>query len=278
MDRTSKNIDQLYRHVANDLLNSGEVVNGTRELNNVKLILTDITKNIVSIRDISPSYLFGEWLWYINGDDSLEFISKFSSFWKNISDDGKTCNSAYGYLIQHKHGFDQADKVVELLRKDPESRRAKININTPNENVIETKDEPCTMSLHFMIRNGKLHCTAIMRSNDIWFGFPYDVAFFTELQKMIAEKLHVGYGTYTHFAVSLHVYDRDAGNLRKVALQYIPSKPIIFNRSLFFDRNINRYLYEIAKKSGKEALMAEMSLLGIYDDQKNDQKNDQKGK
>lgn len=278
MDRTSKNVDQLYRHVANDLLNSGEVVNGTRELNNVKLILTDITKNIVSIRDISPSYLFGEWLWYINGDDSLEFISNFSSFWKNISDDGKTCNSAYGYLIQHKHGFDQADKVVELLRKDPESRRAKININTPNEHVIETKDEPCTMSLHFMIRDGKLHCTAVMRSNDIWFGFPYDVAFFTELQKMIAEKLHVGYGTYTHFAVSLHVYDRDAGNLRKVALQYIPSKPIIFNRSLFFDRNINRYLYEIAKKSGKEALMAEMSLLGIYDDQNNGQSNGQKGK
>ena len=173
MGRISTQIDNIYLSIAKDLLKAPKVGN-TRELNNVKLVLKDITNNIVSIRGLSPSYLFGELLWYFNGDNSLEFISKFSKFWEKISDDGVTCNSAYGYLIMHRHGFDQLEKVIDILTADPNSRRAKININFPNENVNTTKDEPCTMSLHFMIRKNKLDCTAIMRSNDVWFGFPYD--------------------------------------------------------------------------------------------------------
>lgn len=208
MARQANNIDSIYMMLCKDLTRATKVGN-TRELLNVKFVLTDITKNIVSVRGISPSYLCGELLWYFNGMVSTEFISRFSSFWKNISDDGKTANSAYGWLMKGAFGFDQIETVIKLLKADPNSRRAVINLNTPNSHVIETKDEPCTIALQFMIRKGNLDCTAIMRSNDIWFGTPYDVAFFTELQKYIAQRLEVGYGWYTHFATSLHLYDRD---------------------------------------------------------------------
>ena len=49
-----------------------------------------------------------------------------------------------------------------------------------------------------------------MRSNDIWTGFPYDVFSFTAFQTMLAFKLNVGIGEYTHIAGSLHLYERDA--------------------------------------------------------------------
>ena len=273
MGQISTNIDDIYLTMAKNLLKAPQVGN-TRELNNVKLVLKDINNNIVSIRGISPSYLFGELLWYFNGDNSLEFISKFSSFWKSISDDGKTCNSAYGYLIQKAHGFDQVKKVIEILKEDPFSRRAKININVPNPSVKETKDEPCTMSLHFMIRENNLYCTAVMRSNDIWLGFPYDVAFFTELQKYIASQLKVGYGWYTHFAVSLHVYNRDLDRLTEVIKKNpLPElytskrhRSIEFNRVKFFD-NLE-LLFDVAKNIGKEAFMMELDNLGIYKEDK----------
>lgn len=245
MGRIANNVDYLYLCMCKDLLHAPKIggdaaadrinTGGTRELNNVKLVLTDITNNIVSIRGISPSYLFAELLWYFNGRRDLEFISKFSSAWTGLSDDGETCNSAYGYLMKYAFDFDQIEKVIELLKKDPTSRRAKININTPNEYVIETKDEPCTMFLQFLIRNGKLHCTTVMRSNDIWFGFPYDMAFFTELQKYIADKLNVNYGTYTHFVVSMHMYERDYDKIHKIVKQPIV-KTIDFDRKLFHNR------------------------------------------
>lgn len=208
MGRVGNNIDTIYMALCKDLTKAPKV-GDTRELLNVKLVLTDITRNIVSVRGISPSYLCGELLWYFNGMKSTEFISRFSKFWEKISDDGKTANSAYGYLMRYRFGFDQIETVIKLLKGDPNSRRAVINLNTPNEKVIETKDEPCTIALQFMIRKGNLDCTAIMRSNDIWIGTPYDIAFFTELQKYIAQRLGVGYGYYTHFATSLHLYNRD---------------------------------------------------------------------
>lgn len=240
MGRISTSIDDIYLTICKDLLKAPKVGN-TRELNNVKLVLKDITKNIVSVRDLSPSYLAGELLWYFNGDNSLEFISNFSKFWSHISDDGETCNSAYGYLMQAKHGFDQVEKVIEILEADPLSRRAKINLNVPNPNVKETLDEPCTMSLHFMIRKNKLDCTVVMRSNDIWFGFPYDVAFFTTLQKYIARRLEVGYGWYTHFAVSLHMYDKDVEKIAAIVENPV-SKPINFDETRFFA--LNKLIFE----------------------------------
>lgn len=228
-----REIDQLYLNLCNALYTSGEKVGNTLELNNIKITLNDIEENIVGIRNLSASYLFGEWLWYFTARNNVRFISKFGPMWEKLSDDGFASNSAYGYIMMEKFGFDQIEKIIELLKFDPNSRRAVININTPNKNVIETKDEPCTIALQFRIRNNKLYCTAMMRSNDIWLGLPYDVAFFTELQKFIADALGVGYGSYTHFDVSLHVYERDIPKIQNVVFHGFKEKIIRFDRNKF---------------------------------------------
>lgn len=234
-----RDIDSAYYDMCEQLLAAPHVGN-TREILNAKIQIMDVSNSIVSIRDISIEYLFGELLWYFTGHNDLEFISKFSSFWNHLSDDGETCNSAYGHIIFEKHGFNQLAKVIELLKQDPTSRRAVININVPNEHVIETKDEPCTVSIQFLVRDNKVHCTVYMRSNDIWFGFPYDVVFFTELQRIVAENLHAELGIYTHLAGSLHMYDRDEAKIREIVKNPV-SKPIEFNH-----RNFARYIPELS--------------------------------
>lgn len=218
------NFDDIYRRLCINLIAGGSIVNNTLELNNVSFTLTNINNNIVNIRDISKSYLCGELLWYMTARNDIEFIQKFSGFWGRISDDGITSNSAYGHILFKRHGFNQVDKIIELLKKDPNSRRAVLNFNVPNPNVIETKDEICTIALQMYIRDNKLHCTTIMRSNDIWLGNPYDVVFFTELQKYIAHRLNIEYGTYTHFATSLHCYDRNFEQIKKVLNKQASSK------------------------------------------------------
>jgi thymidylate synthase len=212
----SSNIDSIYKLLCERLLKHGKTVNNTVELNNVSFKLTDIRNNIINVRNISESYLLGELLWYMTAREDIDFIQKFSGFWGRISDDGVTSNSAYGHILFKRHGFNQVEKIIELLKTDKNSRRAVLNFNVPNPNVIETKDEICTIALQMYIRDGKLNCTGIMRSNDIWLGTPYDVAFFTELQKYIAHRVGVEYGTYTHFVTSIHVYDRNFEDLAGV--------------------------------------------------------------
>lgn len=221
----ANNMDLIYHDICKKLATSGNEVRGTKELNNFSFTLTDLDNNVINIRDISKSYICGELLWYALGRKDVGFINKFAGLWGRISDDGETSYSAYGDIVFNRHGFNQVDKIIQLLCDDPDSRRAVINFNVPNENVIKTKDEICTIALQFLIRDGKLHCYGIMRSNDVWYGLPYDVIFFTELTKYIARRLNIPYGTYTHTVISLHVYERNYDDIVK-AMSAIPTSVI----------------------------------------------------
>lgn len=212
------NMNGIYYKLVKHVLNQGMHVNGTRELQNVSFELTNPLKNITQNRSqakygVSLYYALGELVWYFSGSNSMKFISKFGKMWEKLSDDGKTNNSAYGYRLQTQFGFNQIRTIESLLKKDKSSRRAVLNINTPNKNVYETNDEPCTIALQFLIRNNRLNLTAIMRSNDLWFGTPYDVLFFTSLQRIIANDLKIKIGSYYHFATSMHIYERNVKDL-----------------------------------------------------------------
>ena len=217
VDITKDNMDEIYSEICSKLSVAPEV-RGTKELNGYSFTLTNLDNNVINVRNISKSYVCGELLWYALGRNDVAFINKFAGLWGRISDDGVTSYSAYGDIVFSRHGFNQVEKIIQLLCNDPTSRRAVINFNVPNEHVIETKDEICTIALQFLIRDGKLNCYGIMRSNDVWFGLPYDTIFFTELTKYIAKRVAVTYGTYTHTVVSLHVYERNYEDIEKAAV------------------------------------------------------------
>ena len=218
-------VNVAYKKVCKDLVEKGHVISsqnirgGTTELCNYMFTIDDLDEDYVTLETgkSNLTYLAAETLWYMSNRNDVSFIGKFAKLWTLLSDDGKTNNSAYGYILQEKHGFNQIEKMIELLKHDPTSRRAVMNINVPNEHVIETKDEPCTIALVPQIRDNKLHMTAIMRSNDINFGFRNDILFFITIQKYIASKLNIEVGTYTHFASSIHFYAKDTKFIKDVA-------------------------------------------------------------
>lgn len=217
MHVVGKSMNDIYRQLCGKISVQGHAAASTKELLNSGFTLLDITDNIAAVRTgYSLPYMLGELAWHFAGRDDVEFISKFSSFWEHISDDGVANESAYGAIVFNRYGFDQVAQVIDTLRRDSYSRRAVINFNAPNPERFETKDEICAIALVFELRGDKLDCTGIMRSNDVWLGTPYDVVFFTELQKHIANELGVGYGKYTHFAVSLHAYEKDIDRVREV--------------------------------------------------------------
>lgn len=248
-------MDKIYKRICEDLKEAPEV-RGTKELNNYTFTLTNLNNNVINIRNISTSYICGELLWYALGRNDVGFINKFAGLWGRISDDGKTSYSAYGDIVFKRHGFNQVEKIIQLLCADPESRRAVINFNVPNERVIETKDEICTIGLQFMIRDGKLNCTGIMRSNDVWYGLPYDVIFFTELTKYIARRLNVPYGTYTHTVISLHAYERNYEDIVKTATTDPTSKITVdFEKIMIYKFGLE-YVVETAENPKDELVKA----------------------
>lgn len=168
----------------------------------------------VSARKFSSTYVVAELLWYLSGSNLTEWIANYSSFWRNISDDGKTANSAYGARIFKPHpriaggSFSQWNYVKNELIADPDSRRAVVHIRSPWDSVEAKLDVPCTLSLQFFIRDDKLHLIAHMRSSDLILGIAYDVPAFTMLQELMAFELGLELGAYTHVSNSLHIYER----------------------------------------------------------------------
>lgn len=223
-----------YRKLANDLLDYGHPIPSqnprgtTKELTDYSFTIDDIEGNeciTLKTGGTNLTYVAAELLWYWSSRNDLDFITKFSKFWNRVTDDGKTANSAYGYILQEKHGFNQIETMIDLLKHDPYSRRAVININVPNPNVKTTKDEMCTICLNYQIRDGVLDCNCVMRSNDFNFGLRNDIAYFIFLQKYIADQLGVGYGSYTHYAFSMHMYDADFKFTKNVAYGTMETLP-----------------------------------------------------
>lgn len=181
----------------------------------------------VKARKFSMSYLVAETVWYMSASDSTEWISRYAPFWKNITDDGVTANSAYGSRIFKPHrraseNVIQWDYVKEELQRDPDSRRAVIHIRSAHDSIHESKDVPCTLSLQFFIRGGALHLHVSMRSSDIILGLAYDVPAFTIIQETMANELGVSLGEYVHTSNSLHCYERDFSMLDEIANSEIP--------------------------------------------------------
>ena len=253
------NLDSAYKAAAFDITAYGQQLKDTRELINYSFILTNPRNRIIysEIRKASPFYYVGELAWYLSKSCNLDFISYYSTAWNKMSDDGETLNSAYGARIygNGNHAsrfvhFNQYNHVIELLKADKHSRQAVIHIKTPS--CKKTKDEVCTLSLQFLIRESiipeksELHCITNMRSNDLKWGSPYDIYFFTFLQEQIYNRLCMQYpdlllGNYFHNAASLHIYNRDANMFRDI----LTDKTIDSERSNFDSEDITGYIDDV---------------------------------
>lgn len=118
----------------------------------------------------------------------------------------------FNYAVsQESNPVNQIDFVVEKLAEVPFSRRAQA---VTWKCWIDPKfdDPPCLQRLWLRIFEGKLQLNAHLRSNDAFKASFMNMFAFTELQKMIAEKISqktgekVKVGKYIHIADSFHIY------------------------------------------------------------------------
>lgn len=162
-------------------------------------------------RNWKLDYAKTEWDWYLSANPSVLEIEKVAKIWSRMydpQDETKTVHSNYGFQWNRGNVVSQIDYVVNELKENPNSRRAVISIYDGKESEKYWFDTPCTLAIHFQIVNGVLNMTVIMRSCDLYFGFCNDQYCFSNLQKMIADRLGINVGQFFFFASNLHIYER----------------------------------------------------------------------
>lgn len=231
---TAYGADEAFRFVMHEINEHGSYVQGRdadktsvlKELTNVTVTLINPLQRRIYVpeRKWSMKCACAEFAWYMTANPKVEIVAKYIKNWKNFSNDDETVNSQYGAIWHH-----QVRQVIERLKQDPLTRRAVVSIYDKSYADYVGKDMPCTCNLMFQIRNGALHMTTVMRSNDAVWGFCNDVFAFTCLQELIANELGVKLGQYHHFAASLHVYERHFNLLESVKPIKDPNDKVYFD-------------------------------------------------
>lgn len=167
---------------------------------------------LLTLRRIPVQLFVAEQTWFIMGSQRPdEFLTQYTKIWDDFTEEDGRVLAAYGYRWRHHFGRDQLQNLVELLTREPGSRHAVVVTWDPADDGLGTgtrkKNVPCPYTFTVNIVGNKLHMHNIVRSNDMMLGNPHDVAGFALLQCILAAKLGVKPGKYTHTISNAHIYD-----------------------------------------------------------------------
>jgi thymidylate synthase len=221
-------LDDVMHDVIEEILSRGEQIyptkggpNGALEIAGVLLEISNPRARLSRTETRGRIFsALGELLWYLSGSNEVDFIAYYVEKYAELAEDGKIFGGYGPRLLSWRgveswKGVDQISNITRILKTKKDSRKSVIQLFDSTDLAAKHKDVPCTCTLQFMLRNGKLHLFTNMRSNDVYLGLPHDVFCFTMLQEIIANSVGADVGLYKHAVGSMHLYVKDKGPAKR---------------------------------------------------------------
>jgi len=183
---------------------------------------------------VMNDYMEKEKVLFDEGEIRANVLKDISKIWKAIENEDGTINANYGYMVYHlrdagsfskdypqnsssfgsrngSNSMSQWEWCQNRLDNNLETLQAIMHFNRPKDQFVENLDQPCTVFTQFTVEDNKLNFHAYMRSNDIIYGLPYNLAYFQVLQGRMLKYLQkkhptLGFGYLHYNSTSLHLY------------------------------------------------------------------------
>jgi thymidylate synthase len=230
--------DTVYQNLLRDIMQNGiaemsqRTGHETRALPGMHFAI-DIEKDgfpLLTLRKIPVKMFVAEQIWFIAGARKPEdFLRQFTKIWDDFTNPGDVVTVAYGYRWRKHFGRDQLGLLIDLLEKEPSSRQGVVISWDPGHDglsLVKKANVPCPFAFTINIIGGRLHMHNMVRSNDVVLGCPSDVAGFALLQCILAERLGVRPGIYSHSISNAHVYDNHYAGAEEMLKRTNDHKPI----------------------------------------------------
>lgn len=220
--------DEIYKTILTDIYKKGIEEKNNRTGSKTKALpgvhfQIDLEKEgfpLLTLRKIPIKLFAAEQIWFISGARKPEvFLRQFTKIWDGFTNPNDVVTVAYGYRWRKHFGRDQLGLLIKLLKQDPTSRHGVVLMWDPREDGLggtKKANVPCPYSFTVNIIGGRLHLHLIVRSNDMYLGFPADVAGFTLLQCILAQKLGVKPGVYSHSISNAHIYENQFDAVKEI--------------------------------------------------------------
>lgn len=102
-------------------------------------------------------------------------------------------------------GVDQLKRALELIERDPTSRRILVTGWNPKESD-QVALPPCHTLFQFYVQDGELSCQLYQRSADVFLGVPFNIASYALLTLMVAHVTGLAVGEFVHTFGDVHLY------------------------------------------------------------------------
>ena len=166
---------------------------------------------LVTTKKLHLRSIVHELLWFLRGDTHLRYLHEQGvTIWDEWADTNGDLGPIYGQQWRNWEAtdgrrIDQLTNAVELLRRDPDSRR--IVVSAWNVGELERmRLLPCHVLFQFYVADGELSCQLYQRSADLFLGVPFNIASYALLTHLVAQQTDLAVGEFIWTGGDCHLY------------------------------------------------------------------------
>jgi thymidylate synthase len=161
-----------------------------------------------------------ELLWFLRGETNIAYLRKHAvGIWDEWADTEGELGPVYGrqwrsWPAPDGRSVDQIQRLVELIRTDPDSRRMVVSAWNVGE-LEQMALTPCHCLFQFFVANKRLSCQLYQRSCDVGLGLPFNIASYALLTMMVAQVTGLQPGEFVWSGGDVHIYTNHVTPLRE---------------------------------------------------------------
>lgn len=166
---------------------------------------------LVTTKKLHLRSIIIELLWFLRGDTNIKWLNDQKvSIWDEWADENGDLGPVYGkqwraWSASENRQIDQIAGLIQLIRKDPNSRRQIVSAWNVGE-LSEMKLAPCHCLFQTAVIDGKLHLQLYQRSCDVFLGVPFNIASYALLQTILAQQCDLDVGDFVWTGGDVHIY------------------------------------------------------------------------
>ena len=166
---------------------------------------------VVTTKSIHMRSVIHELLWFLMGSTNIAYLRDNGvSIWDEWADASGELGPVYGaqwrsWPAVGGESVDQIARVIESIRRDPDSRRHVVSAWNVGE-LGRMALPPCHLLFQFYVAEGRLSCQLYQRSADVFIGVPFNIASYALLTMMVAQVTNLEPGEFVHTLGDAHLY------------------------------------------------------------------------
>ncbi len=159
-----------------------------------------------------------ELLWFLRGETNIKSLG--NHIWDEWADENGNLGPLYGYQWTHwdqyeeiredlyrktPAGINQIERAVELIKKDPASRRIIVSAWNVSD-LDKMRLPPCHMLFQFKVYSSHLDMLWVQRSCDMGLGIPFNIASYALLLSLVSNECNLQPRFLTALLGDAHIY------------------------------------------------------------------------